>query len=117
MDIYSAIILGVVQGITEFLPISSSGHLVVVQKLIPGFSQPGILFDVVIHLGTLFAVIFYYRKRILLFKVNDILILGVGTIPAVFAGLFLSDYFEQSFAAFQKVSCNVGNLARCSGLK
>ncbi|MBI4632912.1 MAG: undecaprenyl-diphosphate phosphatase [Deltaproteobacteria bacterium] len=64
MNTGEAIILGVVQGLTEFLPVSSSAHLVFTQSLIPEFHQPGVLFDVTLHLGTLFAVIFFLRKNI-----------------------------------------------------
>jgi undecaprenyl-diphosphatase len=59
-----AIILGLVQGLTEPLPVSSSAHLVIIPALIPGFHQPSVLFDVVLHLGTLVAVIFFLRKDI-----------------------------------------------------
>jgi undecaprenyl-diphosphatase len=57
-------LLGVVQGLTEFLPVSSSGHLVIVQSLFEGFHQPGVLFDVMLHFGTLLAVVFFFRKDI-----------------------------------------------------
>lgn len=99
MDITSAIILGTIQGITEFLPISSSGHLVVAQNFMPGFKQPGILFDVVIHMGTLFAVIYFFRQKILSITKNDIIFLVIGTVPAVLAGFLLQDFFEESFKA------------------
>lgn len=56
--------LGIVQGLTEFLPVSSSGHLVLVQSFIEGFQQPGVLFDVMLHFGTLLAVIFFLRREI-----------------------------------------------------
>ena len=56
-----ALILGVVQGLTEFLPVSSSGHLALAQAMIPGFSQPGVFLDVMLHVGTLAAVIVYFR--------------------------------------------------------
>jgi undecaprenyl-diphosphatase len=98
MDIFSAIILGVIQGLTEFLPISSSGHLVIAHQLLPGFSQPGILFDVIIHMGTLIAVLYYYRNRIVALNKNDIGFLVIGTVPAVLVGLFLKDYAESSFS-------------------
>ncbi|MBK6910129.1 MAG: hypothetical protein IPH10_04230 [bacterium] len=63
MTIWQAVILGIVQGITEFLPVSSDGHLVVVQHLL-GLSGPLLTFDVFIHLGTLAAVLLYFRKLI-----------------------------------------------------
>ena len=64
MTLTEAIILGIVQGLTEPLPVSSSAHLVIIPALIPGFHQPSVLFDVVLHLGTLVAVIFFLRKDI-----------------------------------------------------
>lgn len=59
-----AILLGIIQGLTEPLPVSSSAHLVIVPALIPGFHQPTVFFDVVLHLGTLVAVIFFLRREI-----------------------------------------------------
>jgi undecaprenyl-diphosphatase len=56
--------LGIVQGATEFLPISSSGHLVLVRSLWPGADSPQLLFDVVVHLGTLAAIVLILRRRI-----------------------------------------------------
>ena len=88
-------ILAVVQGITEFLPVSSSGHLVVLSAI---FDRCGIEMDekltvnIVLHLGTLVAILFFYRKRIvdLLSKDKRVIgLLAVGTIPAVVAGLLL----------------------------
>jgi len=58
MTLYEAILLGIVQGVTEFLPISSSGHLAIFQRFF-GFEEPVILFDICLHVGTLCAVIFY----------------------------------------------------------
>ncbi len=64
MSLAEALILGVVQGLTEFLPISSSAHLALLQSMMPGFSQPGLLFDIMLHCGTLVAVVLYLRKDI-----------------------------------------------------
>ncbi|MEA1937164.1 MAG: undecaprenyl-diphosphate phosphatase [Patescibacteria group bacterium] len=61
MEIIQSIILGVVQGIAEFLPISSSGHLVLIPKIF-GWEDQGLAFDVALHWGTLFAVLVYFRK-------------------------------------------------------
>ena len=69
MDLLIAAILGILQGLTEFLPISSSGHLVIVQSLLPNFDLPGVLFEAILHFGTLFSVLFYYRKK--LFKLSN----------------------------------------------
>ncbi|MBT3419334.1 MAG: undecaprenyl-diphosphatase UppP [Candidatus Magasanikbacteria bacterium] len=63
MEIMQAIVLGIVQGITEFLPVSSSGHLIFIPKIF-GWQDQGILFDITVHVGTLLAVICFLRKRI-----------------------------------------------------
>ena len=106
MNIFTSIILGVVQGLTEFLPVSSSGHLVVAQALIPGFSQPGVLFDVVLHLGTTLAVvIFYYKKIVKILSKNwkYIWLLIIGTIPAGLFGILLGDALEKSFSDLKAI--------------
>ena len=59
MDIWEVIILSIIQGLTEFLPISSSAHLILVSELIRGKEE--IIFDVAVHLGSLLAVIVYFR--------------------------------------------------------
>lgn len=64
MSLAEALLLGLVQGLTEFLPISSSAHLALIQSILPGFSQPGLLFDIMLHCGTLVAVILYLRHDI-----------------------------------------------------
>ena len=64
MTLTEAIILGIIQGLTEPLPVSSSAHLVIIPALITGFHQPSVFFDVVLHLGTLVAVVFFLRKEI-----------------------------------------------------
>jgi undecaprenyl-diphosphatase len=64
VTLIEAIILGIVQGLTEPLPVSSSAHLVIVPALIPGFHQPDVAFDVLLHLGTLIAVVFFLRREI-----------------------------------------------------
>lgn len=72
MGFWEAIILGLVQGATEFLPISSSGHLMLGERFF-GFEDPNILLNVILHLGTLLAVMYFYRQD--LFR----LVAGVGT--------------------------------------
>jgi undecaprenyl-diphosphatase len=65
LNLWVGVLLGIVQGLTEFLPVSSSGHLVIVQGYIQGFQQPGVLFDAMLHFGTLLAVFFFLRREIL----------------------------------------------------
>ena len=98
MSLFSAIILGVVQGLTEFFPVSSSGHLVIAQSMIPGFVQPGVLFDVVLHGGTSLAVVYYFRERILSIKKKDVFVIAVGSIPAGLFGILFRSFFEILFA-------------------
>ena len=64
MDLLNALILGIIQGLTEFIPVSSKGHLVIAQKLLQNFSVPPVLFDAVLHLGTAAVIIFYFRKTL-----------------------------------------------------
>jgi len=61
LNLSTAIVLGIVQGLTELFPVSSSAHLVILQSFLPDFRQPGVAFDVILHLGTLVAVVFYFR--------------------------------------------------------
>lgn len=104
-----AIILGVVQGLTEFLPISSTAHLILVPWLF-GWSDPGLAFDVVLHLGTLTGIIaFFWRDFYRMFcgmvfsgnTMNDLTVDGkigwyivLGTVPAGLAGMLFKDKVE-----------------------
>lgn len=103
MDLFTASLLGIIQGFTEFLPISSSAHLVIIQEFLPNFSQPGILFDVALHGGTLLAVMFYYRRKLWeLATLQDtklLALLAIGTLPAALAGYFFNDLFESMFGS------------------
>lgn len=65
MTPWQAALLGVLQGLTEFLPVSSSGHLALAQLVIPGFSQPGVVFDAMLHVGTALAVVWFERRQII----------------------------------------------------
>lgn len=100
MSIFIALILGIIQGLTEFLPVSSSGHLVLFQNIF-GISNNVILFDVILHIGTLLAVIIVYRKSILdLIKhpfSKKMKMLVLGTIPTVIIALLFKDFFENAF--------------------
>lgn len=63
MNLIKYIILGIIQGLTEFLPVSSSGHLVIFQEMF-NLNEPGIFFEIIIHIGTLIAVLIYFRQDI-----------------------------------------------------
>lgn len=64
MELIEAIILGIIQGLTEFLPVSSSGHLVIFQHLF-GMKEPELVFDIAVHMGTLMAVVIYFKNELL----------------------------------------------------
>ncbi len=84
MTLTEAIILGIIQGLTEPLPVSSSAHLVIIPALIPGFHQPSVFFDVVLHLGTLTAVVFFLRKDIAGIVASLLPAIGLwGVLPVV----------------------------------
>lgn len=113
MDPTQALVLGIVQGATEFLPVSSSGHLVLVPWLL-GWPEPGLAFDAFLHLGTIAAVIAYFWRDLMslarawLHSLRDrsladspdrkvAWLILLGTLPAVPIGLFLEDFFEHLF--------------------
>jgi len=114
LSFFESVILGLVQGLTEFLPVSSSGHLVIFESLF-GIKTGNILFEILVHFGTLLAVLVYFRKRfyniiISLFSFargktgfNDdphlklALFIVLGTIPAVIVGLLFKDFIVVAF--------------------
>jgi undecaprenyl-diphosphatase len=97
MELLKVIFLGIIQGLTEFLPVSSSGHLIFFQQLF-GMNESALSLDVVLHFGTLFSVLFYYQKRIRVmlkkpFSRYNILIV-LTAIPAGIVGVMFSDFFR-----------------------
>jgi undecaprenyl-diphosphatase len=102
MNVVEALILGAIQGITEFLPVSSSGHLVLFQRIF-GISEPALFFDTMVHVGTLAAVFIVLRKDIwdILKKPIQPLTayLIIATLPAVAAALLFKDAIERAFAS------------------
>lgn len=101
MKFWHALILGIVQGLAEFLPVSSSGHLVLVRELF-GISGDYLLFDVMVHVGTLLAIfIVFFKDIIALFKppFKTIGLIALASIPAVIVGLLLDDQIESLFSS------------------
>jgi undecaprenyl-diphosphatase len=112
LTIFQAFVLGVVQGLAEFLPISSSAHLALAPWAL-GWEDPGLAFDVALHLGTLLTVLWYFRRDwgALLVSARHIVVsrkvstpeewrvvfLIIGTIPGAIAGLLLEDAAESTF--------------------
>lgn len=119
MDLLQAIILGILQAATEFLPVSSSGHLVLVPWLL-GWPEPGLMFDTVVHWGTLLAVVVYFRRDLwrlgrawlrgfLHWDWSDldarlVWLLLLATVPAVIFGYALESVFESLFGKPEWVS-------------
>lgn len=117
MTLSQAIFLGVLQGATEFLPVSSSGHLAIAQHFLPGFDQPGVLFDVLLHLGTMVAVAIYFRRELSALIASPfrhgedarlqrrlLYLLVVGSLPTAIIGLTFRDFFEGLFDNIPVVS-------------
>lgn len=114
MTVFQAIVLGVIQGLTEFLPISSSAHLSLT-PLVLGWQDPGLAFDVALHFGTLIAVLWYFRdqwaalikaagqitttRRVDTVEKKRLIYLIVATIPGAIGGLLLEEKAETVFRA------------------
>lgn len=122
MSILYALFMGIVQGLTEFLPISSSGHLVLIQQLL-GLEEVGLEFNLVLHIGTLIAVVYYYRfdfvklvqeffafiKDVIVlrskvdYRANEyrvlLIMLVISIIPTAFIGFIFNDLFKIMFSS------------------
>lgn len=114
MSVGDLLALALIQGLTEFLPVSSSGHLVLANAML-GLREPGITVEIVLHLGTLLAVILYYRRDLLALlggaarwlagargeresgAARMILLLVLGTLPAVVAGVLGGERIERFY--------------------
>lgn len=119
MTLLQALLLGVLQGLTEFLPVSSSGHLALAEHFF-SIESPGVTFEVFVHLGTALAVLVFFRGRVWSIilalarmaarrthnvdEVRLALFLIVGTVPAAAVGYFLSERVERAFASPTLVS-------------
>lgn len=127
MDLFKAVLLGIVQGLTEFLPVSSSGHLVLVSTILNIKTETGIFFEVMLHAGTLVSIFFVFFKDIcelfkefilLLFDLirrrrinlknnpyrNMLVMMIAATIPTGLIGVVFGDVFEKAFSSVILVS-------------
>ncbi|MCP5161637.1 MAG: undecaprenyl-diphosphate phosphatase [Hahellaceae bacterium] len=109
MDWFQVIALSVIQGLTEFLPISSSAHLILPSQIL-GWPDQGLAFDVAVHVGTLLAVILYFRRDVAQLTVGwgksmagiksdegrIAWLIILGTLPAGISGLVFGDYIEEN---------------------
>ena len=125
MDIFQAIIIGIVQGLTEFLPVSSSAHLVFTHQIMN--NPPNLAFDTILHVGSLIAVVIYFWNDIIhmiksfIYSIVDIFhgqfregiredqfkrlawLVIIGTIPAGLAGVLFKDFFESLFSSIPAI--------------
>jgi undecaprenyl-diphosphatase len=112
MSVFQALVLGIIQGLAEFLPISSSAHLALAPWVF-GWEDPGLAFDVALHVGTLVAVLWYFKqewrnlivagaslvrsRRPTTEQEWRVIFLIIATIPGAIAGLLVEDYAESTF--------------------
>lgn len=109
MSALEAVWLGLVQGLTEFFPVSSSGHLVLFRTLLGVEGEGGLLFEVSVHVATLAAIVLFYRRRIVEVSAGALRLerdalryagkLALGTVPAVLVGLAAKDLIEAQFSS------------------
>lgn len=107
--------LALIQGLTEFLPISSSGHLVIFQKIFG--LEPPVIFDILVHIGTLGAVLVYFKKELLLIakgvfqgnknSLSFLTMIAIGTIPALIFGLILQNQLAKIFDSLKIVALSL----------
>lgn len=116
MSIFEALILGIVQGLTEFIPVSSSGHLLLTHEIF-GSLNDSLAFDVALHVGTLLALLLFFRRDIL--KLSSSIVsktaegrlvrlLLLATIPAGVAGLLLADFIDDHVRNVLVVAVSMG---------
>ena len=114
MDWWQAIVLGIVQGLTEFLPVSSSGHLAIGREVLGVEAAGDVTFEVAVHAATVLATIVVFRRQIwrllcglFKFRYNDetdyLLKIAVSMIPVFIVGVFFKDYVEQLFGSLPVV--------------
>ena len=110
MNIIDIFILGILQGITEFLPVSSSGHLVLAQYIL-GIESPGNTLEILFHIGTLFSVIYVFNKDIksIVVSLNEkptqklVIYIIIATIPAIIIGLIFKSHIINLFSSIVPV--------------
>jgi|SaaInlV_100m_DNA_5_1039725.scaffolds.fasta_scaffold08813_3 undecaprenyl-diphosphatase len=117
MDILQAILLAIIQGLTEFLPISSSAHLLLPKEIL-GWPDQGLAFDVAVHLGSLVAVILYFRTQVGEIAIGGLnslrgkwsddsrlaWLLILATVPAAIAGLIFEDLIESNLRTSEVIA-------------
>ncbi len=104
MTILQSLVLGIVQGLTEFLPVSSSGHLVLFESWF-GITQSGIIFEVLLHAATLGAVFVFFYPALRKLRLPKIGLLLLASIPAALVGILFKSQIESLFNSVVVVAC------------
>ena len=115
MNIFDLLILSIIQGLTEFLPVSSSAHLILISEFLDSNDQ-GIVFDVAVHLGTLFAAMIYFRKEVagmlrgLSFneknkdETHQLVNIVIAVLPILIIGFLLRDFVDQNLRSSEVIA-------------
>jgi|TARA_B100002051_G_scaffold261957_1_gene284035 undecaprenyl-diphosphatase len=109
MDLAQILILSIIQGITEFLPISSQSHLILTSKLL-GMSDQGLSFDIALHAGSLMAILIYYRKEVTkIMSISDegiqyLKLIIIGSIPLPIIGLLFVDIVSENLRTINTIA-------------
>jgi undecaprenyl-diphosphatase len=115
MNIFDLLILSIIQGLTEFLPVSSSAHLILISEFLDSNDQ-GIVFDVAVHLGTLFAAMIYFRKEVagmlrgLSFneknkdETHQLVNIVIAVLPILIIGFLLRDFVDQNLRSSEIIA-------------
>lgn len=116
-NLFKVILLAIIQGVTEFLPVSSSGHLVLSKHFLHLEATTGATLEIVLHAGTLVSILVFYSKHLLeiisgVFRgeksaIRFVLLILLGCIPAIIVGFTIKDQLEGAFSHPQFVSCTL----------
>lgn len=103
MTWWQGAVLGIIQGVTEFLPVSSSGHLALFSSVF-GLIESSVFFTVLVHLATLLAIVSFFRAKLWQVSWQRLIFIGVGTIPVLVVGLLVKDYIDAIFSSLLVVA-------------
>jgi len=121
MGYAQAVLLGIVQGLTEFLPVSSSGHLVLAEHMLKDFQRPGVCLEILLHMGTLLSLLAYFRRDLMAILADLFagkgeggalgrrwaLLIVLGSVPTALIGFLLEGWFERMFTSVSAVGISL----------
>jgi len=103
MQVHQAIFLGIIQGVTEFLPISSDGHLALFQSIFQ-LTESIVTFDILLHFATLISIIIFFRRQIFTITKTTLILLAIGSLPAMAIGVLLFSVIETLYQSLYLVA-------------